>query len=300
MMPEDGLDRLRDCDAIYLGAIGFPGVPDHVSLWELLLPIRQRFDQYVNLRPVAVLEGIPGPLRDRGPDDVDILCIRENTEGEYVGIGGRLYTGTPEETAVQTSVFTRRGIERVARYAFERARERRRATRERHEVERAAVHRGALGRGRGRGRTRLSGRGADAVSRRRAGGPVHHRAGHPRRGRREQPLRGRPHGYRWRAPGVTGLAASGNIDPERRYPSMFEPVHGSAPTIAGQGIANPMAAVWSASMMLEHLGEREAAALLMSAIRAVARRVRGHGISVGTASTDEVGAAIVAAIGQGG
>jgi tartrate dehydrogenase/decarboxylase/D-malate dehydrogenase len=299
MMPEDGLDRLRDCDAIYLGAIGFPGVPDHVSLWELLLPIRQRFDQYVNLRPVAVLEGIPGPLRDRGPDDVDILCIRENTEGEYVGIGGRLYTGTPQETAVQTSIFTRRGVERVARYAFERARERRRrlasatksnalqytavlwdevvaeVARDYPDVEMTPYHVDALA-----ARFITAPDTLDVVVASNLFGDVLTDIGGALQG-------------------SLGLAASGNIDPERRYPSMFEPVHGSAPTIAGQGIANPMAAVWSASMMLEHLGEREAAALLMSAIRAVAKagpRTRDLG---GTASTDEVGAAIVTAIGQG-
>src|SRR3970282_1848142 len=112
MMPEDGLDRLRAFDAIYRGAVGFPGVPDHVSLWGLLLPIRQGFDQYVNKRPVRLLEGIVGPLRDRGPADIDFVCIRENTEGEYTGLGGRTYVGTPEEVAIQTSLFTRRGTER--------------------------------------------------------------------------------------------------------------------------------------------------------------------------------------------
>ncbi|HEU4671728.1 MAG TPA: isocitrate/isopropylmalate family dehydrogenase, partial [Candidatus Limnocylindrales bacterium] len=126
MMPEDGLSQLADSDAIYLGAVGFPGVPDHVSLWGLLLPIRQGFDEYVNLRPVQVLDGIPSPLRDKVPAEVDILCIRENTEGEYSGLGGRFHVGQPEESAVQTSLFTRRGVERIARYAFERARERRR------------------------------------------------------------------------------------------------------------------------------------------------------------------------------
>ena len=121
MMPEDGLDRLADSDAIYLGAVGFPGVPDHISLRGLLLPIRFGFDQYVNLRPIELLEGIRGPLRDRGPADIDILCVRENTEGEYVGLGGRFHQGWPDETAVQTSLFTRKGIERVARFAFDQA-----------------------------------------------------------------------------------------------------------------------------------------------------------------------------------
>ncbi len=126
MMPADGLAQLADFDAIYLGAIGYPGVPDHVSLWELLLPIRQRFDQYINLRPIRLFEGVQGPLRDRAPAEIDILCVRENTQGEYAGSGGRLLLGADDEVATQVSVFTRRGVERVARYAFEAARGRRR------------------------------------------------------------------------------------------------------------------------------------------------------------------------------
>jgi tartrate dehydrogenase/decarboxylase/D-malate dehydrogenase len=125
MMPEDGLDRLRDSDSIYLGAVGFPGVPDHVSLWGVLLPIRFGFDQYVNLRPIQFLDGIEGPLRGRTAADIDILCIRENSEGEYTDIGGRFHVGLEDEVALQTAVFTRKGIERIARYTFERARERR-------------------------------------------------------------------------------------------------------------------------------------------------------------------------------
>jgi tartrate dehydrogenase/decarboxylase / D-malate dehydrogenase len=125
MMPTDGLDRLAQCDAIYLGAVGYPGVPDHVSLWGLLLPIRQAFDQYVNLRPIRLLPGIQGPLANRDPSDIDFVCVRENTEGEYSGIGGRLRPGTQDEVALQTTVFTRRGVERVVRYAFELARRRR-------------------------------------------------------------------------------------------------------------------------------------------------------------------------------
>src|SRR5687767_9690078 len=127
MMDPDGLKKLADFDAIFLGAVGYPGVPDHVSLWGLLLPIRQGFDQYVNLRPIQVLDGIQSPLRDKGPAEIDMLCIRENTEGEYAGLGGRFHVGRPEESAVQTSLFTRRGVERIARYAFDRARERRRS-----------------------------------------------------------------------------------------------------------------------------------------------------------------------------
>src|SRR5687768_16744065 len=124
MMDADALDHLRDSDAIYLGAIGFPGVPDHVSLWQMLLPIRQQFDLYINLRPIRLLPGIDGPLRDRGPEDIDFVCIRENTEGEYCGVGGRIRQGMPDEVATQTAIFTRKGTERVVRYAFDLARSR--------------------------------------------------------------------------------------------------------------------------------------------------------------------------------
>jgi tartrate dehydrogenase/decarboxylase / D-malate dehydrogenase len=297
MMPEDGLGRLSDFESIYLGAVGFPGVPDHVSLWGLLLPIRQGFDQYVNLRPCQVLDGIPGPLRDKGPADVDILCIRENTEGEYSGIGGRFHVGKPEETAVQTSLYTRRGVERIARYAFERARERKRrlasATksnalqytavmwdeivaevgREYPDVELTPYHVDALA-----ARMVTEPESLDVI----VGSNLYADILTDLGGALQ---------------GSLGLPASANLNPERRHPSMFEPVHGSAPTIAGQGIANPMATVWAGAMMLEHLGEAEAAGLVMDALRRVARngpRTRDLG---GTASTHEVGDAIAAAIG---
>jgi tartrate dehydrogenase/decarboxylase/D-malate dehydrogenase len=298
MMPEDGLTKLADCDAIYLGAVGLPAsVPDHLSLWGLLLPIRQAFDQYVNLRPVEVLEGVPSPLRDRGPGDVDILCVRENTEGEYSGIGGRFHRGAPEEVALQTSVFTRRGVERIARYAFDRARERRHrlasatksnalqysavlwdevvaeVARDYPEVAVTPYHVDALA-----ARFITAPQTLDVVVGSNLYGDILTDLGGA-------------------IQGSLGLPASANLDPSRRHPSMFEPVHGSAPDIAGQGIANPMAAIWAGAMMLDHLGESDASRLVMAALRSVARtgpRTKDLG---GTAGTAEVGAAIAAALG---
>jgi tartrate dehydrogenase/decarboxylase/D-malate dehydrogenase len=297
MMPEDGLSTIADADAIYLGAVGFPGVPDHVSLWGLLLPIRQGFDQYVNLRPVQVLEGIPSPLRDKGPADVDILCIRENTEGEYAGIGGRFHVGQPEESAIQTSLFTRRGVERIARYAFERARERKRrlasATKsnalqysavmwdeivaevglEYPDVELTPYHVDALA-----ARFVTAPESLDVVVGSNLFGDILTDLGGALQG-------------------SLGLPASANLNPERRHPSMFEPVHGSAPRRAGQGVANPMAAVWAGALLLKHLGEAEAANLVMDGLRDVARsgpRTRDLG---GSASTVAVGEAIAASLG---
>jgi tartrate dehydrogenase/decarboxylase/D-malate dehydrogenase len=298
MLPPDGFDQLRDFDAIYLGAVGLPSaVPDHVSLRGLLLPIRVIFDQYVNLRPCAVLDGIPSPLRDRTSKDVDILCIRENTEGEYSGMGGRFHRGAPEEVALQTSVFTRRGIERVARYAFERARERRHhlasatksnamqysavlwdevvadVAREFPDVQVTPYHVDALA-----ARFVTAPDSLDVVVGSNLFGDILTDLGGALQG-------------------SLGLPASANLDPTRRNPSMFEPVHGSAPDIAGRGIANPMATVWSAVLMLEHLGEAESAALVMTALRKVALEGPKTADLGGHASTHDVGQAIVAAIG---
>lgn len=297
MMPEDGLDRLRDADAIYLGAVGFPGVPDHVSLWGLLLPIRFGFDQYVNLRPIQLLDGIEGPLRGRGPNEIDILCIRENTEGEYAGLGGQFHEGRSDEVALQTSVFTRRGVERIARYAFEKARARRRSLasatksnalkysavlwddvvsevgRDYPDVAVTKYHVDALA-----AKFIIAPDTLDVVVASNLFGDILTDLGGALQG-------------------SLGLPAGANLNPERQYPSMFEPIHGSAPDIAGQGVANPMAAVWSAALMLDHLGENGAASLVMSALRHVAvtgpktRDVGGH------ATTAEVGAAIATAVG---
>ena len=298
MMPPDGLSLLADHDAIYLGAVGYPTVPDHVSLWGLLLPIRQTFDEYVNLRPIEILEGIASPLRDHGAGDVNILCIRENTEGEYAGIGGRFHAGSPEEVALQTAVFTRRGIERVARYAFERARERGRrvasATKSNAlqysavlwdevvaavaadypDVDLTSYHVDALA-----ARFVTAPDSLDVVVASNLFGDILTDLGGALQG-------------------SLGLPASANLNPERRHPSMFEPVHGSAPDLAGQGVANPMAAVWAGALMLAHLGEQAAADLVLAALRSVARsgpRTRDLG---GATSTTEVGSAIMAAVGR--
>jgi tartrate dehydrogenase/decarboxylase/D-malate dehydrogenase len=296
MMPKDGLDRLRDSDAIYLGAVGFPGVPDHISLRGLLLPIRFEFDQYVNLRPIELLDGIQGPLRDRGPADIDILCVRENTEGEYVGLGGRFHEGRPDETAVQTSVFTRNGIERVARFAFEQARLRRRkvasATKSNAlqysavfwdevvaevsvdypDVELTKYHVDALA--------------ARFVT---APGSLDVVVGSNLFGDILTDLGGA-------LQGSLGLPAGANLNPERRFPSMFEPIHGSAPDIAGHGVANPMAAVWAGALMLGHLRQPESASLVMAALRRVAKEGPRTPDLGGTASTSDLVKALVEAI----
>jgi tartrate dehydrogenase/decarboxylase / D-malate dehydrogenase len=298
MMADDGIDRLRDCDAIYLGAVGFPGVPDHISLWGLLLPIRKEFDQYVNLRPVSLFEGIPGPLAGRTGADIDMAFIRENTEGEYVGMGGRFKQGTPDESAIQVSLFTRKGIERIARYAFELARTRRRklasATKsnalnysmvmwdeivaevgtEYPDVELTSYHVDALS-----ARMVTAPDTLDVIVASNLFGDILTDLGGALQG-------------------SMGLPAGANLNPERRYPSMFEPIHGSAPRRAGQGTGNPMATVWAGAMMLEHLGETEAAGMVMSALKYVAKngpRTKDLG---GTAKTVEMGDAIAAALGK--
>ena len=259
MMPEDGIERLRLYDAVYLGAVGHPEVPDHVSLWGLLIPLRRNFHQYVNLRPVRLLAGVQSPLRDRAPGDIDFYVVRENNEGEYSEIGGRLYGGTEYEMAMQESVFTRRGCDRVMRYAFELAR-----TRKKH-VTSATKSNGIIHTmpfwderfaavARDYPDVKTDQYHIDILTA--------HFVRHPD----------------WfdvvvgsnlfgdilsdlgpAVVGSIGIAPSGNINPEREYPSMFEPVHGSAPDIAGRGIANPIGQIWSGAMMLDHLGESAAA-----------------------------------------
>ncbi len=298
MMPADGLDQLRRFDAIYLGAVGFPGVPDHVSLWGLLIPIRRAFRQYVNLRPVRLLPGAHSPLAGRGPADIDMLIVRENNEGEYSEIGGRLHRGTPDEVAVQESVFTRRGCDRVMRYAFELAR-----TRPRRHLTSATKSNGIIhsmpfwderfaAMGREYPDVKTAQYHIDILTA--------HFVQHPD----------------WfdvvvasnlfgdilsdlgpAIAGSIGLAPGGNINPEREYPSMFEPVHGSAPDIAGRGIANPIAQIWTGAMMLEHLGHPDAARAVVTAIEEQVTEgtllTRDLG---GKASTAEVGQAIAARI----
>jgi tartrate dehydrogenase/decarboxylase/D-malate dehydrogenase len=298
MMPEDGLERLRESEAVYLGAVGFPGVADHVSLRGLLLPIRFGFDQYVNLRPIELFEGITGPLRDRGPSDIDIVCIRENTEGEYAGLGGRFHEGCPDETAIQTSVFTRRGVKRVARYAFEQARRRRRklasATKSNALQYSAVLWDEVVAEvGTQFPDVELTKYHVDALAARFVTAPdsLDVVVGSNLFGDILTDLGGA-------LQGSLGLPAGANLNPERRFPSMFEPIHGSAPDLAGQGIANPMAAVWAGALMLEHLGEQEAAVMVMTALRKVAKqgpRTRDLG---GKASTSEVVEALVALVAE--
>jgi tartrate dehydrogenase/decarboxylase/D-malate dehydrogenase len=270
MMPEDGLDRLRPFDAILLGAVGAPGVPDHVSLWGLLIPLRRSFDQYVNLRPVRLLPGIKSPLAGRTAKDIDFVIIRENTEGEYSQIGGRLYAGSEQEVVVQESIFTRRGVDRVQRFAFELARRRPKKHLTSATKSNGIIHTMPFWDERFRAMAaefpdiRTDQFHIDILTA--------HFVQHPD----------------WfdvvvasnlfgdilsdlgpACAGGIGIAPSGNLNPERKFPSMFEPVHGSAPDIAGKGVANPIATLWSVSMMLDFLGEAAAAAALMAAIEAV-------------------------------
>jgi tartrate dehydrogenase/decarboxylase/D-malate dehydrogenase len=298
MMPEDGFDRLQDFDAIYLGAIGDPSVPDHVAVWQLLLPIRQRFDQYVNLRPMRLVRGLKTPLAGRGPADVDMICVRENSEGEYGGIGGRVHVGRPNESAQQLSVFTRHGIERIARYAFETAMKRPRrllasATKSNalnytmvlwdEVVDRVA-----------KDYPQVAWRKyhVDALAARMVTDP----------GSIDVMLASNLFGdiltdLGAAVSGSLGIAPSGNINPERKHPSMFEPIHGSAPDIKGKGIANPIGAIWAGAMMLEHLGSRDAHDLVVRAIETVlgAGGPRTPDLG-GTATTRDVAKAVADAL----
>jgi len=294
-IPAGGLEKLKSFDAIFFGAVGAPDVPDHVSLWGLRLPICQGFDQYANVRPSRLLPGIQSPMRNAG--EIDWVIVRENTEGEYSGSGGRVHQGLPEEVATETSVFTRKGVERVHRYAFELARKRPRkhltlvtkSNAQRHgmvlwdevfyevasafpdvKTDRILVDAAT---------TRMvlkpaaidvmvaSNLHADILSDLAAA-----------------------------LSGSLGIAPTANLNPERRFPSMFEPIHGSAFDITGKGVANPIATFWTASMMLEHLGEAAAAARLMKAVEAVtAKKVFTPDLG-GRARTRDVTEAVLAAL----
>ena len=299
MMPIDWKQRIGGHDAIFFGAIGWPeSVPDHVSLWGMLITLRREFDQYVNLRPVRLMPGVPSPLAGREVGDIDFYVVRENTEGEYSSLGGRIFEGTERETVLQESVFTRHGTDRVMRFAFELA-ERRPA---RHVTsatksngisismpfwderfdQMAAAYPGV----------RTSKYHIDILAA--------HFVLHPD----------------WfdvvvasnlfgdilsdlgpACTGTIGVAPSANLDPERRFPSLFEPVHGSAPDIYGQGIANPIGQIWAASMMLDHLGHPDAAAAVMTAIeRVLAEGPRTPDMG-GEATTADVGEAVAEALG---
>jgi tartrate dehydrogenase/decarboxylase/D-malate dehydrogenase len=298
MMPEDGLGQLQQFEAIYLGAVGFPDVPDHVSLWGLLIPIRRRFRQYINLRPVRLLKGARSPLAGRSPADIDMVIVRENNEGEYSEIGGRLHRGTPEELAVQVAMFTRRGCDRVMRYAFELA-----MSRTKRHVTSATKSNGIIhsmpywderfaAMAMQYPDVRTSQYHIDILTA--------HFVQHPD----------------WfdvvvasnlfgdilsdlgpAIAGSIGIAPGGNINPEKEYPSMFEPVHGSAPDIAGKNIANPIAQIWTGAMMLDHLGHADAARAVVQAVERVVEEGRTLTRDLGgTASTKDVGQAVAEAL----
>jgi tartrate dehydrogenase/decarboxylase/D-malate dehydrogenase len=297
MMPVDALQTIRHHDAIFFGACGFPGVPDHVSLWEMLIPMRREFDLYVNLRPVRLMPGIRSPLAGRAVGDIDFFVVRENTEGEYSSIGGRIFGGTDRETVVQQSTFTRFGTDRILRYAFELA-----TSRPKKHVTSATKSNGIMitmpywderfaAMARQYPDVRTDQYHIDILTA--------HFVQHPD----------------WfdvvvasnlfgdilsdlgpACTGTIGIAPSGNINPERDFPSLFEPVHGSAPDIYGKKIANPIGQIWSGAMMLEHLGHPDAAAAIVRAIETVLEegpRTRDIG---GSAGTEDVGKAIAAAI----
>ncbi len=287
MMPEDGLEILQRFDTIFLGAIGYPGVPDHVSLWGLLLPIRKSFNQYVNLRPVRLLSGIESPLRDIRPGDIDFVCVRENTEGEYSGVGGRVHTDTSYEVAVQTTIFTRVAVERIVRYAFDLARTRRRrvaSITKSNAMQYAAVFWDEVV-------AKVACDYADVQLEKlhvdAAAAAMVTRAEHFDVVVGSNLFIDILSDLGPALVGSLGIAASANINPTRTYPSMFEPVHGSAPDIAGRGIANPIGALWSGAMMLEFLGERESHDRILRAIEATLEagiKTRDLG---GTATTRE-------------
>ena len=297
MMPDDGVERVRPADAIFLGAVGDPAVPDHVSLWGLLIPIRREFCQYANVRPVRLMEGVPSPLRDRKPGDIDFWVVRENNEGEYSSIGGRMFEGTESEMVIQETVFTRKGVDRILRYAFELARSR------------PKKHLTSATKSNGIAITmpywdeRVKAMAAQYPDVRVDQFHIDILCAHfvQRPDRFDVVVGSNLFGdiLSDLGPGVTGtigIAPSANLNPEREYPSMFEPVHGSAPDIAGQGIANPVGQIWSGAMMLEHLGHKQAAEAVLRAIETVVRegpRTRDMG---GKASTEEMGKAIAQAV----
>jgi tartrate dehydrogenase/decarboxylase/D-malate dehydrogenase len=295
MMDADGFERAATFDAIYLGAIGSPAVPDHIAVWDLLLPLRQRFQQYVNLRPMRLLPGLTSPLARRTSADIDMVCVRENSEGEYSGLGGRIHVGTPHEAAEQTGLFTRHGIERILRYGFEVAAKRPRkliasATKSnalRHSmvlwdeiadivrkdypaVEYRKYHVDAIA-----ARMITHPASLDVIVCSNLFGDILTDIGSA-------------------ISGSLGIAPGANINPERTYPSMFEPIHGSAPDIAGKGIANPIGAIWAGAMMMDHLGHRDVHDRILGAVERVVAsgNMRTPDLG-GSATTKELTDAIV-------
>jgi tartrate dehydrogenase/decarboxylase / D-malate dehydrogenase len=297
MRPDDAPDILRKFDAIYFGAVGNPAlVPDHIAVWGLLIDFRRLFDLYVNLRPVRLFEGMPCPLAGRKPGDIDYVVIRENTEGEYGNVGGRVYEGTDREIVMQQAVFSRKGTDRILKYAFELAR-----TRKKH-VTSATKSNGisitmpywderfaAMAKSYPEVRTDqyhidgltiqmvLNPDRFDVIVASNLFGDIISDLGPA-------------------TAGTIGIAASGNINPERTAPSIFEPVHGSAPDIAGRRIANPLATIWSGALMLEHLGHRQAAADIVRAIEQVIIDGPHTPDMKGKSGTADVGAAVAEAV----
>jgi tartrate dehydrogenase/decarboxylase/D-malate dehydrogenase len=297
MMPENGIEILKEHDAIYLGAVGDPSVPDAVSLWGLLIPIRRMLQQYANVRPVRLLRGIKSPLANIKPGDIDICVIRENNEGEYSNVGGRMYEGTELEMAVQQTIFTRKGVERIVRYAFQFARKRKKhvssatksngiiytmpfwdevfwsVAKEYPDIRADQYHIDNL-----TAQFVLHPERFDVVVGSNLFGDILSDLGPA-------------------IAGSLGIAPSANLNPEGEFPSLFEPVHGSAPDIAGKGIANPVGQIWSGAMMLDHLGYAEAANAIERAIEDV---IGDKGIRTpdlgGSATTEEVGNAVIAAL----
>ena len=297
MMPDDGLEKLRPHDAIFFGAVGAPDVPDHITLWGLRLPICQGFDQYANVRPTRILPGISAPLRDRGPGDLDWVIVRENSEGEYAGHGGRAHRGLPEEVATETAIFTRVGVTRIMRYAFSLAQSRPRRLLTVVTKSNAQRHGMVMW-------DEIAAEVAqefpdvswdkmlvDAMTVRMTLDP----------GSLDTIVATNLHAdilsdLAGALTGSLGVAPTANIDPERRFPSMFEPIHGSAFDITGKGIANPVATFWTACQMLEHLGEAAPADRLIKAVEDVcAAGIMTPDVG-GKATTREVTDAVIASI----
>ena len=294
MMAEDGIEQLRSFDAIYLGAAGYPGVPDHISLWELLLVIRKSFDQYVNLRPVKLLKGAPCPLKDVSCEDIDMIFVRENSEGEYAGSGSWLFKGKPNEVVIQDGVFSRRGCERIIRYAYELARKEKKTL--------TSVSKGnALNYsmvfwdqifeeiGREYPDVETHSLLVDAASMFMIKDPK----------RFQIVVTSNLFGdiltdLGAAIAGGMGLAAGANLNPEGTYPSMFEPIHGSAPDLAGLGISNPLASIWSVSQMLDHFGHEDWGKRILDVMEEMLMEKRTLTPDLGgTASTSEVGDAFI-------
>ena len=299
MMPDDWKERIGKPDAIFFGAVGWPDtVPDHVSLWGSLLQFRREYDQYVNLRPVRLMPGVPCPLVGREPGDIDFWVVRENTEGEYSSVGGKMFPGTDREIVIQETVMTRHGTDRVLRYAFDLA-----ATRDRKHVTSATKSNGiAITMPWWDERVEEMAKNYPTVTHDKYHIDILTAQFVLNPDRFDVVVASNLFGdilsdLGPACTGTIGVAPSGNINPDGTHPSLFEPVHGSAPDIAGKGIANPVGQIWSAAMMLEHLGEVDAAAAIMRAVETVlAEPGLRTGDLKGTANTEQCGKAIADAL----